>query len=151
MQLASLGRRPRTQNLHVYNVYCKKFHRSGRALETRRHHKSNGESLTCLLQDNDSYRGSFDVGPQGKERTFLSYPHCRESLDLGEDRTYLIMGTSKDIQRDELLQLYQYVLGERTWIEYWPTDAECQVEEHRPTCLGLEEMVQQYELFGCQQ
>ncbi|XP_053273309.1 complement C3 [Pleuronectes platessa] len=95
--------------------------------------------------------GSFDVGPQGKERTFLSYPHCRESLDLGEDRTYLIMGTSKDIQRDELLQLYQYVLGERTWIEYWPTDAECQVEEHRPTCLGLEEMVQQYELFGCQQ
>ncbi|XP_060949286.1 complement C3-like [Limanda limanda] len=95
--------------------------------------------------------GSFDVGPQGKDRTFLSYPHCRNSLDLGEDRTYLIMGTSKDIHRDEQHQLYQYVLGERTWIEYWPTDAECQVEEHRPTCQGLEEMVQQYQLFGCQQ
>ncbi|XP_047199325.1 complement C3-like [Hippoglossus stenolepis] len=95
--------------------------------------------------------GSFDVGPQGKKRTFLSYPHCRESLDLGEDRTYLIMGTSKDIHRDEQHQLYQYVLGERTWIEYWPKEAECQIEEHRPTCLGLEEMVQQYELFGCQQ
>lgn len=46
---------------------------------------------------------------------------------------------------------YQYVLGERTWIEYWPTKAECQTEEHRPTCLGMEEMQQQYLLFGCQQ
>ncbi|MBO6031027.1 MAG: hypothetical protein J6Q22_06110, partial [Prevotella sp.] len=95
--------------------------------------------------------GSYDVGPQGKRRAFLSYPHCRESLDLQTGKTYLIMGTSKDIHRDEQIQSYQYVLGERTWIEYWPTAAECQIDEHRPTCLGLEEMVQQYALFGCQQ
>uniref|UniRef100_A0A8C9YNS1 Complement C3-like n=1 Tax=Sander lucioperca TaxID=283035 RepID=A0A8C9YNS1_SANLU len=43
----------------------------------------------------------------------------------------------------------QYVLGERTWIEYWPTDAECQTQEHRITCLGMEEMVDIYQLFGC--
>nr|XP_043871939.1 complement C3-like [Solea senegalensis] len=90
--------------------------------------------------------GNYDVGPQGKLRAFLSYPHCREALDLGKGKTYLIMGTSKDIHKD---QSYQYVLGERTWIEYWPTDAECQKDEHRPTCLGLEEMVTQYTLFGC--
>ncbi|XP_040891542.1 complement C3-like [Toxotes jaculatrix] len=95
--------------------------------------------------------GSSDVGPQGKLRTFLSYPHCRESLDLVQGKTYLIMGTSKDIHRDDQNQSFQYVLGERTWIEYWPTDGECQIEEHRPSCLGLEEMVQQYALFGCQQ
>ncbi|XP_062243569.1 complement C3-like [Platichthys flesus] len=94
---------------------------------------------------------SFDVGPEGEKRTFLSYPHCRQSLNLGEDKTYLIMGTSQDIHRDDQHQLYQYVLGERTWIEYWPTDAECQVQEHRPTCLGLEEMVQMYKLYGCPQ
>uniref|UniRef100_A0A8C9X3J4 Anaphylatoxin-like domain-containing protein n=1 Tax=Sander lucioperca TaxID=283035 RepID=A0A8C9X3J4_SANLU len=46
---------------------------------------------------------------------------------------------------------FQYVFGERTWIEYWPTEAECQTEEHRITCLGMEEMVNQYQLFGCQQ
>ncbi|MCQ4172053.1 hypothetical protein, partial [Hafnia paralvei] len=28
--------------------------------------------------------GNFDVGPLGKSRTFLSYPHCRESLDMAE-------------------------------------------------------------------
>ncbi|KAK5866269.1 hypothetical protein PBY51_020475 [Eleginops maclovinus] len=95
--------------------------------------------------------GTFDVGPLNKVRTFLSYPHCRESLDLAVGKTYLIMGTSDDIHRDDNIQSYQYVLGERTWIEYWPTEAECQADEHRPTCLGMEEMVQQYQLFGCQQ
>nr|BAA88901.1 complement component C3 [Paralichthys olivaceus] len=95
--------------------------------------------------------GSYDVAPQGKLRTFLSYQHCRESLDLGKGKMYLIMGTSKDIHRDDQNESYHYVLGERTWIEYWPTEAECQTEEHRPTCLGLQQMVQQYLLFGCQQ
>ncbi|KAK1886348.1 Complement C3 [Dissostichus eleginoides] len=95
--------------------------------------------------------GTFDVGPLNKLRTFLSYPHCRESLDLVAGKTYLIMGTSDDIQRDDAHQTYQYVLGERTWIEYWPIESECQADEHRPTCLGMEEMVQQYQLFGCQQ
>lgn len=45
--------------------------------------------------------GSYDVGPQNQVRAFLSYQHCRESLDLTEGKTYLIMGTSKDIHRDE--------------------------------------------------
>uniref|UniRef100_A0A8D0A7R9 Complement C3-like n=1 Tax=Sander lucioperca TaxID=283035 RepID=A0A8D0A7R9_SANLU len=85
-----------------------------------------------------------------KQRTFLRYPHCRKSLDLETGKTYLIMGTSKDIDKDDH-RSYQYVLGERTWIEYWPTEAECQTQEHRITCLGMEEMVQQYQFFGCQQ
>ncbi|XP_070846544.1 complement C3-like [Chaetodon trifascialis] len=95
--------------------------------------------------------GSYDVGAQGKDRIFLSYPHCRESLDLRKGKTYLIMGISEDIHRDDQNELHQYVLGERTWIEYWPSDMECQTEEYRPTCLGMEELVQQYAFFGCEQ
>ncbi|XP_034086505.1 complement C3-like [Gymnodraco acuticeps] len=83
--------------------------------------------------------GTFDVGPLNNLRTFLSYPHCRESLDLVVGNTYLIMGTSDDIRRDEAHQTYQYVLGESTWIEYWPTEAECKADE-QPTCLGMEKM-----------
>ncbi|KAM7418855.1 hypothetical protein PAMA_016129 [Pampus argenteus] len=86
--------------------------------------------------------GSDDESPQGKLRTFLSYPLCREALDLGKGKTFLIMGTSEDIYRDDPTQSYQYVFSESTWIEYWPTEAECQTEEHRPTCLAMEEMVQ---------
>uniref|UniRef100_A0A671YHA0 Complement C3-like n=1 Tax=Sparus aurata TaxID=8175 RepID=A0A671YHA0_SPAAU len=102
-----------------------------------------GKSVNDLFID-------YDVGPQNQVRAFLSYQHCRESLDLTEGKTYLIMGTSKDIHRDEQNQSFQYVLGERTWIEYWPTEAECQTDIHRPTCLGMEELVQQYALFGCE-
>uniref|UniRef100_A0A7N8XUY0 Complement C3 n=1 Tax=Mastacembelus armatus TaxID=205130 RepID=A0A7N8XUY0_9TELE len=96
------------------------------------------------------FTGNSDVGPQDKLRAFLSYQHCREALDLQIGKNYLVMGTSGDIHRDDENQ-FQYVLGERTWIEYWPAEAECQNDQYRPTCLGLEEMVQQYELFGCQQ
>jgi len=95
--------------------------------------------------------GSSDKVRVGTLRTFLSYLHCREALDLGTGKTFLIMGTSKDIYKDEENQSSQYVLGERTWIEYWPTEAECQTAKHRPTCLGMEAMVNQYEVFGCQQ
>ncbi|KAM7010032.1 complement C3-like [Tautogolabrus adspersus] len=95
--------------------------------------------------------GNNDVGPVGKLRTFLSFVHCRASLGLATGKTYLIMGASKYIQILQQDQLYQYVLGENTWIEYWPTAAECQTEEHRRTCLGMEELEQKYEFFGCQQ
>ncbi|XP_070683645.1 complement C3-like [Pempheris klunzingeri] len=92
--------------------------------------------------------GNTDLGLEGKLRTFFGHPHCRSTLDLRTDKTYLIMGTSKDIHKDEF---FQYFLGEGTWIEYWPTEAECQTEEHRSTCLGLQQMVLQQEVFGCQQ
>ncbi|TKS69032.1 Complement C3 [Collichthys lucidus] len=94
---------------------------------------------------------SYDVNPEGQLRTFLSFPHCRVALDLVKGKNYLIMGTSKDIHKDDDNRSFQYVLGETTWIEYWPTNAECQIEKHRQTCVGLEEMQQQYELVGCGQ
>uniref|UniRef100_A0A3P8SWD4 Complement component c3a, duplicate 5 n=1 Tax=Amphiprion percula TaxID=161767 RepID=A0A3P8SWD4_AMPPE len=99
--------------------------------------------------------GTTDVRPQNQLRTFLSYQHCREALDLKQNKTYLIMGTSKDIhtatQKESYNFQFQYVLGERTWIEYWPTVAECQTNEYRATCLGIEELVLQYTIFGCEQ
>lgn len=46
------------------------------------------------------------MAPKGKERIFLSFPHCRAALDLRKDQTYLIMGTSKDIHMDRQDKLY---------------------------------------------
>lgn len=45
--------------------------------------------------------GSTDVGPIGKLRSFFSYQHCRDALSLEKGKTYLIMGSSKDIHRDD--------------------------------------------------
>lgn len=44
--------------------------------------------------------GNNDVAPKGKQRMFLSFPHCRAALDLLKDKDYLIMGASKDIHMD---------------------------------------------------
>ena len=35
---------------------------------------------------------------------------------------------------------YEYVLREKTWIEYWPTQLECQTPKYRPTCNGIEDL-----------
>uniref|UniRef100_A0A669EYB3 Complement C3 n=1 Tax=Oreochromis niloticus TaxID=8128 RepID=A0A669EYB3_ORENI len=93
--------------------------------------------------------GNLDVGPLNKQRIFLSYQHCREALSLERGKTYLIMGSDKDIHRDDKKNTFEYVIGERTWVEYWPTAEECQTDKYRDTCLGLEEMVNQYSLFRC--
>ncbi|KAM8771712.1 complement C3-like isoform 2-T2 [Acanthopagrus schlegelii] len=91
-----------------------------------------------------------DVGPLGKLRTFLSNPHCRAALDLGKGKTYLIMGDSER-RTDEQSQTYEYVLGERTWVEYWPSEAECKSPKHNLTCSGMVEMVEKYTQHGCEQ
>ncbi|XP_023815208.1 complement C3 isoform X1 [Oryzias latipes] len=113
-------------------------------------HKPSIDIYAMRVQDSIK-EGSTDVGPMGKLRPFLSYPHCRDALNLLKGKTYLVMGSSRDIHRDEKKQTYQYVLGERTWIEYWPTAEECQGDEHRDTCLGLDEMLEQFRVFACQQ
>ncbi|XP_077381637.1 complement C3-like [Festucalex cinctus] len=95
--------------------------------------------------------GNKDRGAQGKLRTFLSYPHCRDTLELDTGKSYLIMGASKDIHRDDESKTFNYILGENTWIEYWPTPAECQTPKHRATCLGMELLTRKYEGFGCEQ
>ncbi|PWA14968.1 hypothetical protein CCH79_00014287 [Gambusia affinis] len=98
-----------------------------------------------------TFERSSDVGLQNKRRTFLSFRHCREALGIKIGQNYLIMGTSKDIHADEPNHSYQYVLGERTWIEYWPTEAECGNKKYNTTCAGIEAMVQHYTFFGCRQ
>ncbi|XP_053713319.1 complement C3-like [Synchiropus splendidus] len=95
--------------------------------------------------------GSLDLNIEGKLRTFLSYPYCRGDLDLRPGKTYLIMGSSRDTYKDDTDGKYQYVLGEKTWIEYWPSPTECQEDLHRSACLGIRKMVNKYQLVGCEQ
>ncbi|XP_072240559.1 complement C3-like [Leuresthes tenuis] len=92
--------------------------------------------------------GTNDPTPADKLRRFISYQHCRKALDLTVTKTYLIMGSSSDIYKDD--DSFQYLLGENTWVEYWPTIAECQTEEYRPTCLGIQNLERQIEVFGCE-
>lgn len=52
------------------------------------------------------FPGSYDVNPLGKSRSFFSFVHCREYLNLVTGKTYLIMGGSKQVYRDDTQQSY---------------------------------------------
>ncbi|XP_071360125.1 complement C3-like [Trachinotus anak] len=92
-----------------------------------------------------------DVGAEDHLREYLSHKRCRKALNLEVGKTYLIMGVDRDVRIDKDTLSYQYVLGERTWIEYWPLPAECQTAEHTDTCKGIEELEHKYRNFGCNQ
>ena len=46
---------------------------------------------------------------------------------------------------------YQYVLGEKTWIEYWPTESECVEDSFQATCEGLDDLVFTFGFDGCRE
>uniref|UniRef100_A0A8C7FI43 Complement C3 n=1 Tax=Oncorhynchus kisutch TaxID=8019 RepID=A0A8C7FI43_ONCKI len=74
-----------------------------------------------------------DEGVEGKNRDFMGLAYCREALGLMQGKTYMIMGKSEDLHRveDKGLLQYKYVLGEQTWIEYWPSQQECTSRDYR--------------------
>ncbi|XP_036400725.1 complement C3-like [Megalops cyprinoides] len=95
----------------------------------------------------DVIKEGTETGVIGKERIFLAHPSCREAIDLREGKTYLIMGKSDDLieGKDRLL----YMLGGGTWIEYWPTEAECQEPAYNETCNDIISAAEELQTFGC--
>ncbi|XP_016110823.1 complement C3-like isoform X3 [Sinocyclocheilus grahami] len=108
-----------------------------------------------LKQDSDIYsmkveqvlREGTDGEVEGKVRPFLTRPGCREYLGLVEGKSYLIMGRSVYLR--ELGGSLQYVFGEQTWVEYWPTREESQAPEHRERYIGITELKNSLLNYGC--
>ncbi|XP_016110818.1 complement C3-like isoform X2 [Sinocyclocheilus grahami] len=108
-----------------------------------------------LKQDSDIYdmklelvlKEGTDEEVEGKVRLFLARPSCREYLGLVEGKSYLIMGRSVDLP--ELGGSLQYVFGEQTWVEYWPTREESQTPEHRERYIGITELKNSLLRYGC--
>ncbi|KAA0721782.1 Complement C3 [Triplophysa tibetana] len=88
-----------------------------------------------------------DAAVEGMIREFLAHPNCRTALGIEKDKTYLIMGKSTDLPILEAR--LQYILGEQTWIEYWPTREESQTQEHRERYTGLSTLEKKLLKEGC--
>uniref|UniRef100_A0A8C1PZW7 Uncharacterized protein n=1 Tax=Cyprinus carpio TaxID=7962 RepID=A0A8C1PZW7_CYPCA len=82
-----------------------------------------------------------------KVRQFLARPSCREYLGLVKGKSYLIMGRSVDLPK--LGGSLQYVFGEQTWVEYWPTREESQTQKHRERYIGISELQNSLFNYGC--
>uniref|UniRef100_A0AAR2KMV9 Anaphylatoxin-like domain-containing protein n=1 Tax=Pygocentrus nattereri TaxID=42514 RepID=A0AAR2KMV9_PYGNA len=88
-----------------------------------------------------------DAGVEGQERNFMGHANCRESFGIEKDKTYLIMGRSVDLPKID--GRLQYILGEQTWIEYWPTNGEGQTQTYREKYLGITGLAQHLLTIGC--
>ncbi|XP_060716458.1 complement C3-like [Tachysurus vachellii] len=80
-------------------------------------------------------------------RTFMGHANCRESFGFVEGKSYLIMGHSADLPRIE--GKLQYILGEQTWIEYWPTSEEGQTRQYKETYIGIGALSQMLKDVRC--
>ncbi|KAA0721778.1 Complement C3 [Triplophysa tibetana] len=88
-----------------------------------------------------------DAGVEGEERIFMNHPNCREELGLQKDKTYLIMGKFIDVPI--IGNSRQYIMGEHTLIEYWPTREESQTPEYRKKYIGLSGLDRDLFKTGC--
>ncbi|XP_067258584.1 complement C3-like isoform X2 [Chanodichthys erythropterus] len=79
--------------------------------------------------------GTDDKKVEGKVRPFVARTSCRERLGLEQGKSYLIMGKSSDLSR--LGGSLQYIFGEQTWVEYWPTTEESQTPQYRDQYIGI--------------
>ncbi|GLD73158.1 complement C3-like protein [Lates japonicus] len=62
----------------------------------------------------------------GQKRFFMSHGGCREGLNLEQGSQYLIIGPKEDQWNiDSETNRFIYMLGKDTWVERWPSSAEC--------------------------
>ncbi|XP_053321323.1 venom factor [Spea bombifrons] len=88
-----------------------------------------------------------DEAIKDNERNFVSHKKCRNKLEMQVGRDYLIWGVSNDLWDQP--SGYSYIIGRDTWIEWWPTDRECQNPENQELCEDFFQVSDQLELAGC--
>ncbi|KAL1281259.1 hypothetical protein QQF64_000062 [Cirrhinus molitorella] len=88
-----------------------------------------------------------DIDVEGKQRTFSLQMSCKEALNLKQGNSYLIMGQADDVQMQS--RVGQYALGERTWLEFWPSledsKTSAELKEKYNGMLSLQQDLR----FGC--
>ncbi|XP_059575040.1 venom factor-like [Alligator mississippiensis] len=88
-----------------------------------------------------------EQGIQGKMRRFISPLACEETLNLQENKDYLIWGLSSDLW--DLKTEMTYLLRSSSWIELWPSPLECQQGQLHLLCQGLQDFAQHLLTNGC--
>ncbi|KAK9981650.1 hypothetical protein ABG768_001174 [Culter alburnus] len=82
-----------------------------------------------------------------KQRVFTIQISCKEALDLKRGESYLIMGQSQDVQLEG--GKIQYALGERTWVEFWPSLEQSKISNELKEKYNGMLSLQQDLRFGC--
>ncbi|KAM4611258.1 venom factor-like [Polymixia lowei] len=87
----------------------------------------------------------------GQKRFFMSHGGCREGLNLQQGSQYLIIGPKEDLWNiDSTANSFIYMLGKNTWVERWPSSAECSSNPGlQSKCTALEEAAYELSVNAC--
>nr|XP_060619581.1 A.superbus venom factor 1-like [Anolis sagrei ordinatus] len=101
-----------------------------------------------FMQVLETIKEGSDPNPVDNPRKFISQMKCRETLNLQENKDYLIWGVSNDLwpANNDVF----YLISKDTWIERWPSEDECQDEEMQDLCNDLDRFSNTLAFFGCQ-
>ncbi|XP_072005879.1 venom factor-like [Engystomops pustulosus] len=88
-----------------------------------------------------------DLNVLDQERHFISHAKCNKALNLEIGRDYVIWGVVKDLWLTG--SGYSYIISRDTWIEMWPTERECQDDEHFQLCEDFSMFAVELEIRGC--
>ncbi|XP_032399538.1 complement C3, partial [Etheostoma spectabile] len=84
----------------------------------------------------------------GQTRFFLSHGGCRDGINLKQGSEYLIIGPKEDHwNTDSDTNRAIYLLGKDTWVERWPTSAECSSMQAK--CKSLSDTVEELSVNAC--
>ncbi|XP_012771234.3 complement C3b.1 [Maylandia zebra] len=87
----------------------------------------------------------------GQTRIFMSHGGCRDGLDLKQGSQYLIIGPKDDQWNvDTETNKFIYVLGKDTWVERWPSPAECSSHPSlQAKCRSLSDTANELSVNAC--
>uniref|UniRef100_A0A8C5N1A2 Complement C3 n=1 Tax=Leptobrachium leishanense TaxID=445787 RepID=A0A8C5N1A2_9ANUR len=107
----------------------------------------NGYNTYEMTISNVFKKGTDDAKSSDK-RQFLSHAKCKDVLGLNIGKNYLVWGVSTDTWRTKN-GTYSYIIGNETWVEWWPTDKECEDPDNEDHCQQYFELSENLDTFGC--
>ncbi|XP_051898249.1 complement C3-like [Pristis pectinata] len=84
---------------------------------------------------------------EGETRRLITHASCGDIFNVELNKDYLIMGKSTDLWYSE--EKMSYLIGEDTWVEMWPNEAECQQMMYSELCEELAVFLENLQVFGC--
>ncbi|XP_073478926.1 complement C3-like [Aquarana catesbeiana] len=94
------------------------------------------------------FKNGTDENAKDQKRTFISHVKCREALKFKKGLDYIIFGSFNDVWQTAA-NTYTYIIGSRSWVEWWPNKRECQNEEYEELCDDLYNLSEDITMFGC--
>ncbi|KAM6940226.1 complement C3-like [Xenentodon cancila] len=87
----------------------------------------------------------------GQRRFFMSHGGCREELNLKQGSQYIIISPKEDQWKaDPDTNGFIYMLGKDTWVERWPSSAECSSSPSMQVkCSSLRDAADDLSINGC--